>query len=42
MTHRHASRLIICLWMLTAGVAMAGWLAGLAWIAILLVKRVAT
>ena len=42
MTHRHASRLIVCLWMLTVGVAMAGWLVGLAWIAVLLVQRVTT
>jgi hypothetical protein len=34
--------LIICLWMLTVGVAMAGWLAALGWIAILLVQRVAS
>jgi hypothetical protein len=27
---------------LTVGIAMAGWLAGLGWIAILLVARVAT
>jgi hypothetical protein len=35
-------RLIVCLWMLTAGVAMVGWLAALGWIAILLVQRIAT
>jgi hypothetical protein len=42
MTDRHASRLIVGVWVLTVGVAMAAWLAGLGWIALLLVERVAT
>jgi len=42
MTDKHASRLIAGVWVLTAGIAMAGWLAGLGWIAILLVERGAT
>jgi hypothetical protein len=42
MTDRHASRLIVGVWIVTAGVAMAGWLTALGWIAIRLVERVAT
>ena len=35
-------RLIVGVWLITVGVAMAGWLAALGWIAILLVQRAAT
>jgi hypothetical protein len=42
MRDRHASRLVICLWMLAVGVAMAAWLAAFGLIAVLLVQRFAT
>jgi hypothetical protein len=41
-TNRFFQKLIVGSWAVLTGVAMVGWLVGLAWIGVLLIRRIAS